>query len=152
MSLSKIKIEKTAKGLIGHFDEKAKITIEEVDEVWKLNIESEMSPLLIGRRGQTLQALEHLLRLMLARQTEEFLAVNLDISGYKASREVEIIFQAKEASEKVLSSAQEQALPPMNAFERRLVHLTLSDIEGIETESEGVEPERRIVIRKKQSR
>ena len=149
MSLSKIKIQKTAQNLIDHFDEKAKITIEEIDEVWKLNIESEMSPLLIGRHGQTLQALEHILRLILAREAEEFISVSLDISGYKASREEEIINLAKEVAKKVTETGQEEVLPSMNAFERRLVHMTLAEISGIETASVGEEPYRKIVIRKR---
>lgn len=148
MSLDKFKIQKTAENLIGHFDPEAKITVEIVSEVWRLNIDSDEAPILIGRHGQTLQALEHLLRLMLAQEAEEFLPVSLDISGYKASREQEVMFRAKESAEKVLATSRTESLPPMNAYERRIVHLTLAAIEGIETESVGEEPYRKIVIRR----
>lgn len=149
MSLNKIKIQKTAQSLIGHFDRKAEIQIEIVDEVWRLNIESSEAPILIGRYGQTLQALEHILRLMLAKEAEEFLPIYLDISGYKASREQDIVQQAKDAAQKVLDLGAEESLPPMNSFERRLVHVALAETKGIITESVGEEPYRKIVIKKK---
>ncbi len=149
MSLSKIKIQKTALNLIGHFDSEAKVEIETVEEVYRLNIESELAPMLIGRRGQNLQALEHVLRLMIAKEAEEFLPLSLDIAGYKVMREKEITEIAKELAQKVLTSGEEDILPPMNSFERRLVHMALAEIEGIQTDSEGEEPYRKIIIRKK---
>lgn len=148
MSLSKIKIQKTALNLIGHFDMEAKVEVESVEEVWQLNIESSIAPMLIGRHGQNLQALEHILRLMIAKEADSFLPLNLDIGGYKAMREQEIVQMAKDLAQTVLDSGEEEALPPMNSFERRLVHMTLVEIEGVETGSVGEEPYRKIVIRR----
>ncbi|MFA6493395.1 MAG: R3H domain-containing nucleic acid-binding protein [Patescibacteria group bacterium] len=148
MSLSKIKIQKTAQNLIGHFDPEAEIELISTDGIWYLNISSDMSPMLIGRYGQTLKSLEHILRLILAKQAEEFLAINLDISGYKAAREQQIAENAKETARKVLETGESEDLPPMNAYERRLAHMVLSDIEGIETESVGIEPYRKIIVKK----
>lgn len=149
MSLDKFKIQKTVKNFIGHFDAHAKIKAENIDKTWQVNIDSEEASILIGRHGQTLQALEHLLRLILDKESEDFLSLRLDISGYKASREQEVIFKAKETAERVISTGQPETLMPMNSYERRVVHLTLSAIEAIETESVGVEPYRKIVIKKK---
>lgn len=149
MSLSKIKIKKTALNLMGHFDPKAEVEVEAVEEGWCLNVSSDDAPLLIGRHGQTLQALEHILRLMLAKEAEEFLPLNLDIAGYKVMREQELKQMAKEAAQKVLDSGGEEILPPMNSFERRLVHMILAEIEDIETGSVGEEPYRKIVVKKK---
>lgn len=149
MSLSKIKITKTAQNLIGHFDSEAKVKVETIDDVWCLDIESEIAPLLIGRHGQTMQALEHLLRLMLAQEAGEFLSVNLDIAGYKALREQELMELAKKAAQDVIDSSKEETLPPMNSYERRLIHMALIEIEGIETSSVGEDPYRMIVIKKK---
>lgn len=148
MSLSKIKIQKTAQNLIGHFDPEAKIELASVEDIWYLNVSSDISPMLIGRYGQTLKALEHILRLVLAKEAEEFLAINLDISGYKAAREQVIAENAKETAQKVLETGESEDLPPMNAYERRLAHMVLSDIEGIETESVGIEPYRKIIIKR----
>src|SRR3990167_6032738 len=133
MSLVKFKIQKTAQGLIGYFDPKAKIELEALEGVWQINISSDISPLLIGRYGQNLRALEHLLRLVLAKEAQEFLPLNLDISGYKAAREQVIAENAKKVARKVLETGESQELPAMNAYERRLAHMILSEIEGIET-------------------
>lgn len=148
MSLSKIKVQKTAQNLIGHFDPKAKIKAENVDDAWKIEIDSEISPMLIGRHGQNLQAIEHLLRIIVANQSEEFVPLSLDISGYKAAREQEITEIARDIAQRVIDSGAEESLPSMNSYERRLVHMTLAEISGIETASEGEEPYRKIVVRR----
>jgi len=142
------KIEKTAQNLIGHFDPEAKTMVEGEEETWRINIETTFARILIGRHGQTLQALEHILRLMLGQESGEYPTIILDIGGYRAALEQEITTRAREAAERVLASGESEELPAMNAFARRLVHLSLAEIKGIETESTGEEPERRIVIRK----
>lgn len=152
MSLSKIKIKKTAQSLIGHFDPEAKLSVEPQDSSWRINVESEISAMLIGRHGQTLQALEHLLRMMVAQAVDEYSPVVVDVSGYRALREKEISEMAETLAKKVLESGESEDLPPMNSYERRIVHMVLTEIEGIETESMGEEPYRKIVIKKRQSR
>lgn len=150
MSLDKIKIEKTSANLLGHFDPKAKLdVITSDDNGCKINIETEFSGLLIGRRGETLEALQHILRLIIAKEIGEFTPVVVDISGYKAIREQEIQDMARAIAEKVVNSGGTESLPPMNSYERRLAHLVLQEIEGVEGESEGEGPERKIVIRPK---
>lgn len=147
MSLDKIKIEKAAQKLIGHFDPGAKLAIEMVDDGCNINIETEMSGLLIGRHGESLEALQHLLRLLIAKEQEEFVPLVLDISGYRAARQQELETLAHDLAEKVKNFGGAETLPPMSAYERRLIHMTLQDIDGIESASEGEEPYRRIVIR-----
>src|SRR3972149_7196007 len=149
MSLDKIKIQKTAQGLIGYFDPAAKIEVEVKNDACRLNIKTEFSGVLIGRAGQNLEALEHILRLMLFKESEEFIPVVLDIAGYRAGREQEIARMAEEMAERTLEKGEDQTLPPMNSFERRLVHLALEDFAGIKTESVGEEPARHVVISNK---
>lgn len=153
MSLDKIKVQaktlKIAKKLISHFDPLSKMEIETNEGGRRINIETEMSGLLIGRQGETLAALEHVLRLILVKELEEFVPLHLDVSGYRASLEQGIEALAKEAAERVKQLDRIEELRPMKAYERRLVHLALSDIDGIEAISEGEEPYRRIVIRPK---
>lgn len=149
MSLDKIKIEKTSANLLGHFDPKAKIEIAENDSGCKINIETEYSGLLIGRYGETLEAFQHLLRLIVAKEIGEFTPVVVDISGYKALKEKEIQEMAKAVAEKVANFGGTESLPPMNAYERRLAHLVLQDIDGVEGESIGEGSSRRIVIKPK---
>lgn len=149
MSLDKFKIEKTAQGLIGHFDPGAKLAVEMAEGSCNINIETEMSGLLIGRHGETLEALQHLLRLLVSKEQEEFVPLVLDIAGYRASRRQELATLARNLAEKVKNFGGSEALPSMSAYERRQIHLILQDIAGIESASEGEEPYRRIVIRPK---
>ena len=146
--LDKIKIEKTAQNLIGHFDPVAKLEIVIEANGCRLNIESEISGLLIGRSGETLEALQHLLRLILVQEAGEYFPILVDVSGYRALRQKELVENAKAVAGKVLETGESADLPPMSSFERRLVHLAIQDIKGIETESVGEGAERRIVIKK----
>jgi len=147
MSLDKFKIEKKAQGLIGHFDPQAKLDISLANATCNINIETEMSGLLIGRHGETLEALQHVLRLLVSKEQEEFIPLVLDIAGYRASRQQELEELAQNSAGKVKNFGGTETLPSMNPYERRLIHLILQDIDGIESASEGEEPYRRIVIR-----
>jgi spoIIIJ-associated protein len=149
MSLDKIKIEKSSANLLGHFDPNAKLDITSDETSCKISIETEYSGLLIGRRGETLEALQHILRLIIAKELGEFAPVVVDISGYKALREQEIQDMARAIAEKVANFGGTESLPPMNSYERRLAHLVLQDIAGVEGESIGEGPSRRIVIKPK---
>lgn len=139
------KIEKTAQKLIGFLDPEAEIKLNDNT----LEIETEISGLLIGRHGETMQALQHILRVILAKELENFSPIMIDISGYRKNRAIELEEMARRAAEKVVNFGGKESLPPMNSFERRQVHMILQEIEGIESFSEGEEPERRIVIRPK---
>ena len=99
--------------------------------------------ILLGDYAQKLERYNELV----AKESEEFPGVNLDIAGYKAAREQEIRQLAHEAAERVLRSGGEEMLPPMNSFERRLVHLVISETTGVGSESIEEEPFRRIVIK-----
>ncbi len=149
MSLDKILVQKTAQNLIGHFDSQAQIEIQTQEGSIQINIDTTEPAVLIGRHGQTLMALEHVLRLLLAKESEEFIPLAIDIGGYRALRRKKVEEEAKIIAEKVLESGVEEGLSPMNAYERRIVHLILEDLEGIEAGSEGEEPYRKIIIRKK---
>jgi len=149
MALDKFKIQKTAQNLIGHFDPGAKLAVEMTEDSCNIHVETEMSGLLIGRHGETLEALQHLLRLLIAKEQATFVPLILDIGGYRAARQQELEELAKNLAEKVKNFGGKEIMPVMSAYERRLVHLVLQDIDGVESESEGEEPHRRIVIRPK---
>lgn len=149
MSLDKIKVQKISQNLIGRFDPGAKCEVLINAAGCHLDIESDSSGILIGRRGETLQALQHILRLVLSHELEEFVPIIVDISGYRAGREEEIIREAKELALKVQASGAQEQMAPMTGYERRLVHLALEGVDGIQTESVGEGSERRIVIKKK---
>ncbi len=102
---------------------------------------------LIGARGATLEALQELSRLAVYRQTGEPSRLLLDVGGFRAARRKELIAVAKNAAEKVKQHGESVRLEPMSAFERKCVHDVINALEGVESESEGVEPSRRIVVR-----
>jgi len=102
---------------------------------------------LVGQRGATLEALQELTRLAIFRATGSPSRLLLDIGGYRASRRKELAAVARNAVEKVKEHGDAVRLEPMSAFERKCVHDVVNAIPGVQSESEGVEPNRRIVVR-----
>jgi spoIIIJ-associated protein len=102
---------------------------------------------LVGTRGATLEALQELARLAVFRQTGTPSRLLLDVGGYRANRRKELGAIAKNAAEKVKEFGEAVRLDPMSAFERKCVHDVINALAGVESESEGVEPSRRIVVR-----
>lgn len=101
---------------------------------------------IIGRRGETLDALQHLVNLAVARKGDEKLRVMLDAENYREKREVSLEKFARRAAAQVLKYKRNRALEPMNAYERHIVHVALQDMENITTSSVGTDPNRRVVI------
>ncbi|MGA3526822.1 Jag family protein [Melissospora conviva] len=102
---------------------------------------------LVGPRGATLEALQELSRLAIFRQTGSPSRLLLDIGGYRAERRKELGAVAKNAVEKVKAHGEPVRLEPMSAFERKCVHDVVNAMSGVQSESEGVEPNRRIIVR-----
>jgi len=102
---------------------------------------------LVGQRGATLEALQELTRLAVFRQTGTPSRLLLDVGGYRANRRKELAAVAKNAAEKVKEYGEAVKLEPMSAFERKCVHDVINALTGVESESEGLEPARRIVVR-----
>ena len=102
---------------------------------------------LVGQRGATLEALQELTRLAIFRATGSPSRLLLDIGGYRAARRKELAAVARNAVEKVKEHGDPVRLEPMSAFERKCVHDVVNAISGVQSESEGVEPNRRIVVR-----
>jgi spoIIIJ-associated protein len=102
---------------------------------------------LVGQRGATLEALQDLTRLAIFRQTGEPSRLLLDIGGYRAARRKELGAVARNAVERVKEYGEPVRLEPMSAFERKCVHDVINATDGVVSESEGVEPDRRIVVR-----
>ncbi len=102
---------------------------------------------LVGQRGATLEALQELARLAVYRQTGEPSRLMLDIGGYRAARRNELAGVARSAVERVREQRRPVKLDPMSAFERKCVHDVINATDGVESESQGEEPNRRIVVR-----
>jgi spoIIIJ-associated protein len=104
--------------------------------------------LLVGPRGATLQAIEELVRTVVQRRTEGHgTRINVDVAGYRARRREALAQFTEELADKVRESGQDQALEPMPASDRKVVHDTVAALDGVTTVSEGEEPRRRVVVR-----
>jgi len=102
---------------------------------------------LIGNNGATLEALQELARLAIYRKTGEHSRLMLDVGGYRANRRKELTSLAERTASKVLETSRLVRLESMSAFERKCVHDVINATDGVESESEGSEPNRRIVVR-----
>ncbi len=102
---------------------------------------------LVGERGATLEALQELARLAVLAKTGERSRLMLDIAGYRAARRAELAELGRTTAERVVSSGEAETLAPMTPFERKVVHDAAGAVEGVVTESDGEEPNRRVVVR-----
>ena len=101
---------------------------------------------LIGRHGRTLEALQTLFSLLVSKRLGFRYPVVVDIEGYKSRRHDKVTSMAKSAAARAVRQHGSVSLPPMNAYERRLVHIALRDNVNVETHSEGIDPDRHVVI------
>ncbi len=101
---------------------------------------------LIGPRGETLDALQELTRLAVQQQTGTRSRLMLDVSGHRQARRAELRTLATDTAATVLESGEPVRLAPMNPFERKVVHDAVAEVAGVISESEGEEPQRRVVV------
>ena len=121
--------------------------IQKKDDVNILKIYSNRNAILIGKNGQTLRALEILVKQMLQAKYNINFKVILDVENYRQKRQRNLEFLAKKTAKEVARTKVEVHMDNMNAYERRIIHNVLTDFKGIKTESEGEEPNRHIVIK-----
>lgn len=122
------------------------VRIEESDGVLTGSVEGEDVGLLIGRRGQTIDALQHLAQRIVFRGGSPDARVVIDADGYRERRAETLRSIALDAAEESLSTGEAVELDPMPASERRIVHEYLRERDDVETHSEGEEPERYLVV------
>ncbi len=124
----------------------AEISVSEDETGLHANLEGEDLGLLIGRHGQTIDAIQHLAYRIAYRGSDDRKRVTVDAAGYRERRAALLQQDADEAADEALATGEPVALDAMNAVERRVVHEYLRDREGIETYSEGAEPDRYLVV------
>jgi spoIIIJ-associated protein len=103
--------------------------------------------LLIGRHGQTLDAIQELARTAVGRRLDDRIRVLVDVGDYRKRQEDRLVEQAREVAERVQRTGTEEQLDPMNAYERKLVHDVVAEFEDLESVSEGVDPDRFVIVR-----
>ena len=141
------KIETFIKGLLEHMDSKAVPQCRKVDNnTYKVDLVGEDLGYLIGRRGDTLDAIQHLSNYTVNRDVEGHIRINVDAECYREKREDSLRRYARKKAQQVLKARRRTTLEPMNAYERHVIHAALQDMENITTHSTGVEPNRRVVI------
>ena len=119
------------------------------DNIVFVNITGKDTRTIIGKRGQTLDAVQYLASLVANKDREDYVRVILDAENYRAKREKTLIDLAKRLAEKVIRSNRSITLEPMNPYERKVIHSTLQDNPKVKTRSEGKDPYRKVIIEKK---
>ncbi len=139
--------EEFARGLIDAFDLGAQVGSEIIDDGIMIEVTGDNLGLLVGPKGATLSAIEELVRTVVQRQTDGHgVRINVDVAGYRAKRREALAQFTRGVADKVLETGRPQALEPMSSSDRKVVHDTASEIEGVGTESQGEEPRRRVVL------
>ncbi|HEX6208777.1 MAG TPA: RNA-binding cell elongation regulator Jag/EloR [Actinomycetota bacterium] len=140
-------------GLMERLGVKAEVEEETHENVQYLDVVAAGDPdamgLLIGRHGQTLDAIQELTRAAVQRRTAERCRIVVDVEDYRKRRRAQLVERAREAAEKVQRSGRRHTMEPMTPFERKIVHDVVAEFPGLESGSEGQEPKRRVVIRKR---
>ena len=141
------KIESFLKGLLEHMGSQAVPHCwKEEEGSYKVDLTGEDLGYLIGRRGDTLDALQHLTNYAINKDVEGHVRINVDAESYREKREDSLRRYARKKAQQVLKARRRTTLEPMNAYERHVVHAALQDMDNITTHSTGVDPNRRVVI------
>ncbi len=141
------KIEQFLKGLLEHMGSNAvPHAWKEEENTYMVELTGEDLGYLIGRRGDTLDALQHLANYTVNRGVEGHIRINVDAECYRQKREDSLRRYAQKKAQQVLKAPRRTTLEPMNAYERHVIHATLQDTDRITTYSVGTEPNRRVVI------
>ncbi len=141
------KIEVFLKGLLEHMGSAAvPHAWKDGEDSYRVELTGEDLGYLIGRRGDTLDALQHLCNYSVNRSVDGHIRISVDAEDYRQKREESLRRYARKKAQQVLKAHRRTTLEPMNAYERHLVHATLQDMDRITTHSVGTEPNRRVVI------
>ena len=141
------KIEVFLKGLLEQMGSNAVPHAWKSDEsTYSVELEGEDLGYLIGRRGDTLDAIQHLCNYSINRRVEGHIRINVDAEEYRGKRDESLTRYAHKKAQQVLKARRRTTLEPMNAYERHLIHAALQDTDRITTYSVGTEPNRRVVI------
>ena len=141
------KIEQFLKGLLEHMGSNAvPHAVKENDNTYMVELVGDDLGYLIGRRGDTLDALQHLANYSINRGIEGHVRINVDAESYREKREDSLRRYAHKKAQQVLKARRRTTLEPMNAYERHVIHAALQDTDRITTYSVGTEPNRRVVI------
>ena len=134
-------------GLLEHMDSAAQVKVYEMEKGrYKVILEGEKLGQLIGRRGETLDAIQQLTNYAVNTGSDKRIRIQMDAENYRAKREQSLESLANKVAAKVAKYRRSVTLEPMNAYERHVIHAALQDVKGVTTYSIGTEPNRRVVV------
>ena len=141
------KVYNFVNGLLEHMGVHANLEItDKEDGGINVNLSGKGMGVVIGRRGETLDAIQHLTNYAVNHGSEKRLHVSVDAEAYRAKREEALVRLAEKMAAKAIKYKRSMALEPMNSYERHVIHAALQDYEGVSTSSIGTEPNRRVVV------
>ncbi len=141
------KAEKYLAGIVNQFDIDISIESSIKDNVVTYHLSGEKIAILIGKRAQTLNALQYLVQLVINRESNKYYTVIVDAEGYRKRREDTLVQLANRKASQVVERKRDVKLEPMPSFERKIIHTALQNNRAVKTFSDGVEPNRYVVIR-----
>lgn len=142
------KVSEILENILGLMALEGSFEVTEVPDEVLVSIETNDAGRLIGFKGETLDALQFLVNLAANRDAgENFKRVVVDVAGWRKSKEGDLERRARSWADEVLQSGKEIELDPMPAWQRRIVHMVVSDVEGVESESQGEGRDRHLVIK-----
>ena len=140
-------IRKFLTGLLERMGVKAEMEISpRANGGINVNLTGNSMGAIIGRRGETLDAIQHLTNYVVNKGSEKHLHISVDAECYRSKREESLARLAEKMAEKAIKYKRSMALEPMNSYERHVIHTALQNYEGVTTSSTGVEPNRRVVV------
>jgi len=142
-------IKETTEDLLEKIDSKGSVEVAEADGMFNVHIDTEENALLIGKHGNTLSSLELIISLIVAKKVGEFKRVIVEVGGYREAREDYLRDLALRLHDEVIETGEEKTVRGLKPWERRVIHMHLSEMGDVNTESEGEERDRILVITKK---
>ncbi len=141
------KVERYLRGLLDYMGVDAQIEITERDNGGlTANLSGSGMGAVIGRRGETLDAIQHLVNYSVNRGNDKRMHISVDAENYRSKREESLVHLAEKMAAKAVKYKRSMALEPMNSYERHVIHTALQNYEGVSTSSTGTEPNRRVVV------
>lgn len=141
------KVERYLRGLLDYMGVDAQIEITQRENGGlTANLSGNGMGAVIGRRGETLDAIQHLVNYSVNRGNDKRMHISVDAENYRSKREESLVHLAEKMAAKAVKYKRSMALEPMNSYERHVIHTALQNYEGVSTSSTGTEPNRRVVV------
>ena len=134
------------KGILKNMDIDSDVTVTETEDGAVIEIVGDTTGAVIGRRGETLDAIQYLASMACNRGDKEYYRITVDCCGYREKRKAILEELAEKISKTVIRTGRTSSLEPMNPYERRIIHSAVANIEGVTSKSVGEEPFRKVII------